>query len=518
MVRLLNLSNDTINRRAGLHKHSRTEVSVSWFKISELSMVTVANNNSSCNNKNESSIKQIEKFKSGQEQLFKLELSEEERKDLESQLKDLPEPSTLKAMFETAMETDSKLKEAKESNLKPVNDESIMVSNRGSEQWKQWHRIGIEALRNGECSVVTLAGGQGTRLGSSAPKGCYKIGLPSGASLFQLQAERVLKIEQLAGMKTPLSWYIMTSAPTHKPTVDFFEENDYFGLKKEQVKFFQQGVLPAFDMEGKILMTSRGKISVAPDGNGGIYKALEREGILEDMKRKGIKYVHMYCVDNCLVKVGDPAFIGACISSGTDCAAKCVEKTEPSESVGVFCRNSKDELIVAEYSELDAETAQATNPETGRLLFGEANIANHFFTVDFLNKLTEGLSLPYHVARKKIPSINPITGESGTTAGVKLEAFIFDVFERAEKPMLFRVPRFEEFAPLKNAPGTPKDSPEYCANLLFSLHRKYLKEAGAQVDADGKYELSTSLTYEGEGLESFKGKEIKISEIPAFLK
>lgn len=481
-------------------------------------MVTIVNTNSNCQKKIESSIKQIEKFKSEQEQLFKLELTDKERMDLELQLMDLPEPSVLKFMFEKAMDTDSKIKDFKNSKLKVVNDEVIMVSMRGTEQWNNWHKIGMEALQKGECSIVTLAGGQGTRLGSSAPKGCYKIGLPSGSSLFQIQAERVLKIEKLVGMKTTLSWYIMTSAPTHNLTVEFFEENKYFGLKKEQVIFFQQGLLPAFDMEGKILMTSRGKISVAPDGNGGIYKALKREGILEDMKNKGIKYVHMYCVDNCLVKVGDPAFIGACINSGTDCAAKCVEKTEPSESVGVFCKNANDKLIVAEYSELDTETAQAADPNTGRLLFGEANIANHFFTVDFLNKLTVELSLPYHIARKKIPTINPISGEVGTTAGVKLEAFIFDVFDRAEKPMLFRVPRFDEFAPLKNAPGAPKDSPEYCSDLLFSLHRKYLAEAGAIVDADGKYELSASLTYEGEGLESFNGKEIKSSEKPIFLK
>lgn len=481
-------------------------------------MVTVVNTNPNCGKKIESSLKKMEKFKSEQGQLFKLEMTEEEYKALESQLKELPEPSALKDMFEKAMEADLKLKESKDNKLKPVNDELIMVSNRGSEQWSHWHKIGMDALKKGECAIVTLAGGQGTRLGSSDPKGCYKIGLPSGASLFQIQAERVLKIEKLADMKEPLSWYIMTSAPTHKGTVDFFEDNKYFGLKKDQVKFFQQGVLPAFDLEGKILMSSRGKISVAPDGNGGIYKALEREGILEDMKRKGIKFVHMYCVDNCLVKVGDPAFIGACIKSGTDCAAKCVEKTEPSESVGVFCKNSNDKLVVAEYSELDAETAQAVDPKTGRLLFGEANIANHFFTVEFLSNLTECLTLPYHIARKKIPTVNPITGEFGTTAGVKLEAFIFDVFERAEKPMLFRVPRFEEFAPLKNAPGAPKDSPEYCTDLLFSLHRKYLKEAGAIINDKDKIELSASLTYEGEGLESFKGNEIESSENTKFLK
>ena len=472
-------------------------------------MVAVVNSSNKSEDLSNFSIKIIEKFKSEQGHLFQLELSETERNDLETQLKGLVEPAILKTMFNEAINTDSKLKEAKECELKPVCEDSIMISNRGSKEWKEWRKIGLEALKNGHCSVVTLAGGQGTRLGSSAPKGCYKIGLPSGASLFQLQAERVSKIEKLSGMAGNLSWYIMTSAPTHQATVDYFEENGFFGLKREQIIFFQQGVLPAFDLEGRILLTGRGKISVAPDGNGGIYKALEREGILDDMHKKGIKYVHMYCVDNCLVKIGDPAFIGSCISSGADCAAKCVEKIEPSESVGVFCRDSRDKMVVAEYSELDSKTAQAINPETGRLLFGEANIANHFFTVEFLTKLTDGLSLPYHLARKKIPTIDPQTGENCTTAGVKLEAFIFDVFERAEKPMLFRVPRFEEFAPLKNAPGAPKDSPEYCADLLCALHRKYLQEAGAHVQANGKYELATAITYEGEGMESFKGKEIK---------
>lgn len=153
-------------------------------------MVTVVNTNIEIKTKSESSIKKIEKFKSEQEQLFKLELTEEEKKDFESQLKDLPEPSALKEMFKKAMETDSKLKESKDSKLKAVDDEVIMDYKRGTEEWSKCHKAGLEALKKGECSIVTLAGGQGTRLGSSAPKGCYKIGLPSGASLFQVQAER----------------------------------------------------------------------------------------------------------------------------------------------------------------------------------------------------------------------------------------------------------------------------------------------------------------------------------------
>ena len=447
----------------------------------------------------------IEKFeKANQGHLFNLEMSLAEQKDLEDQLKSLPEPSVLNSKFKEAMESNSL--DFKFKAVKPVDKEDILVSVRGSNEREEWYKIGLEAIGKGEVGVVTLAGGQGTRLGSSEPKGCYKIGLPSGSSLFRIQAEKVKKLEQLSSVqsteteKKRIYWYIMTSEPTHESTVKYFTENKNFGLESDQVKFFQQGVLPAFDLEGKILLKNRGKISLAPDGNGGIFKALEREGILEDMRQRGIKYVHMYCVDNCLVKVGDPSFVGACIVRGTDCGAKCVEKMDPLEPVGVFCRNSGDKIMVAEYSELDEEKIKAINPESGKLLFSEANIANHFFTLKFLNGLS-GLNLPYHVARKKIPTIDPCSGEFGITEGMKLEAFIFDVFEFAKSPFLFRVSRDEEFAPLKNAPGAPKDSPEFCANQLYSLHQKYLQEANVKFDPNLKYEISSILSYEGEGLE-----------------
>lgn len=440
--------------------------------------------------------------------MFALEMNPEESAQLQAQLSSVLEPETLNQLFKESMAADAEAKSNQGASIKPLAKDDVLYAPKESETWKKWHKRGMEAIRAGECAVVTLAGGQGTRLGSSAPKGCYSIGLPSNSSLFQIQAERILKLQKLAGMSKPLNWYVMTSQPTYQETVAFFKSKNFFGLSEQQVTFFNQGVLPAFDLEGKMLLTAKGKISVAPDGNGGIYKALEREGILKHMSEQGIKYVHMYCVDNCLVKVGDPAFIGACIEAGTDCAAKCVEKTDPAESVGVFCRRARDNrMIVAEYSELDKQVAEAVDPQSGKLMFGEANIANHYFTVDFLKKLTT-VSLPYHVARKKIPSIDPKTGESITTAGVKLEAFIFDVFERAKRPVLFRVPRLDEFAPLKNAPGTPKDSPEYCASLMYDLHRRYLKEAGAIVDDKEVYEISPSLSYEGEGLESFKEKKV----------
>lgn len=489
----------------------------------------------------------IEKYKSYHGHLFNGKLSEEERVEFEQELSSLPDPTVLRKLFETAMggvsndnNNDKQHPIADNGSsvhngkiLTPVPEEMILECKRGSEEWKEMHAVGLAALKRGECAIVTLAGGQGTRLGSTAPKGCYQLKLPSGLSLFGMQAERIKKLQSLCGGACEISWYIMTSAPTHKATVEYFESMNFFGLSSDQVKFFQQGLLPAFDLSGRVLLSGRGKVSVAPDGNGGIYRALQTEGILSDMDRRGIKYVHMYCVDNCLVKVGDPSFLGACIDRGVECGVKSVEKVDPGESVGVFALNGASKLTVAEYSELSRAMSEAKTQQGYRLAFGEANIANHFFTLSFLARAANA-SLPYHVARKQIPTFDPQTGEIGKTSGVKLEAFIFDVFDLATtQPLIFRVPRTEEFAPLKNASGAACDSPERCVEMLFALHVKYLQEAGALIgggengangdkgenEENGEnrengnccIEISPALSYEGEGLEAFKGKQLSSS-------
>ncbi|KAF8985060.1 UDP-N-acetylglucosamine pyrophosphorylase [Haplosporangium bisporale] len=392
---------------------------------------------------------------------------------------------------------------------------------------QEWQTIGLNQMAQNKVAVILLAGGQGTRLGSSAPKGCYNINLPSSKPLFQLQAERIVKLQQLAQQQpgavanVTIPWYVMTSGPTRPATVAFFQENDYFGLSSENIVFFEQGTLPCLTFDGKIMMESKSQIAVAPDGNGGVYASLRGTGVLANMAERNIEYLHAYCVDNCLVRVADPVFIGYCVQKNADCGAKVVRKTAPEEPVGVVClRNSAFNVI--EYSEIDADVAHAINPKNGQLSFGAANIVNHFYTLDFLNRVEsfEG-DLEYHIARKKIKSLDFQTGEviaPKQVNGMKLEMFVFDVFPFTERMAVFEVDRREEFSPLKNAPGTGQDCPETSRRDILQQHVRFIEAAGGkivigeddeQIEGAPTLELSPLVTYSGEGLSIVAGKSIR---------
>lgn len=399
--------------------------------------------------------------------------------------------------------------------IEPVAENIVStVEKRTMEERERWWKMGLKAIHGGKLAVLLLSGGQGTRLGSSDPKGCFNIGLPSGKSLFQLQAERIMCVQRLAAQFMSedsgsagivrIHWYIMTSPFTDEVTRKFFESHRYFGLEADQVTFFQQGTIPCISKDGRFIMETPFKVAKAPDGNGGVYIALKSSRLLEDMAARGIKYIDCYGVDNALVRVADPTFLGYFIDKGVAAAAKVVKKAYPQEKVGVFVRRGKGgPLDVVEYSELDPTLASAVNQETGRLRFCWSNVCLHMFTLDFLNSVANGLENDsiYHLAEKKIPSVN------GYTMGLKMEQFIFDAFTYSPSTALFEVLREEEFAPVKNANGAKFDTPDSARLLVLRLHARWVIAAGGFLThsvplyATG-VEVSPLCSYMGENLEA----------------
>ncbi|KAK9368522.1 nucleotide-diphospho-sugar transferase [Lipomyces kononenkoae] len=389
-------------------------------------------------------------------------------------------------------------------------------------QIEEWETAGISLIAQNSVAVVLLAGGQGTRLGSSEPKGCFDICLPSHKSLFELQAERIVSLQKLVQNRTgktevTIPWYIMTSGPTREPTESFFKAHNYFGLDPQNIKFFEQGVLPCVDNSGKILLEAKDKVAVAPDGNGGIYRALVQEDVLLDFAKRGIKHVHAYCVDNCLVWMADPVFLGFAVSRDVVVATKSVPKRHPKENVGLIV--SKDgHPAVIEYSEISEEMAHRTvvDSTSGKdeLAFRAANIVNHYYSVEYLNTIPTWPEnyLPYHIARKKIPCVDLETGLSISPAkpnGIKMEQFIFDCFPQLDIGQFanLEVRREDEFSPLKNKAGTVgEDDADTSRADLLRQGRRWVIAAGATVSDDVLgIEIPPLVSYAGENLDFVKG-------------
>ncbi|CEQ41820.1 SPOSA6832_03564, partial [Sporobolomyces salmonicolor] len=430
-------------------------------------------------------------------------------------------PSRVNSIHAAALEAEKDAAASTSDDITPPPADCVDSLIGHAEQAQEWNEVGLAAVKEGKVGVLLMAGGQGTRLGSSAPKGCYDIGLPSRKSLFQLQAERIKRVEVIAGASQPIPWYIMTSGPTRKPTEDFFREHAFFGLKQEQIIFFEQGVLPCLTDDGKIFLDTPASVAVAPDGNGGIYAALRAplasgSSVLSDLATRDISYLHAYCVDNCLVRVADPVFLGYCIAREAACGAKVVKKTVPTESVGVVAQK-QGKFAVVEYSEISNEMAHRTTA-SGDLAFRAANIANHFYTRAFLEDVAafDEAQMPFHVARKKIPHVDLASGQRVQPArpnGMKLEQFVFDVFPFVKAFALLEAERREEFSPLKNAPGTGADDPETSRRDLLREQRHWLERAGATVAAGVEVELSPLVSYAGEGLERARGLTLVASGV-----
>lgn len=345
-----------------------------------------------------------------------------------------------------------------EAEIEPIS--YVEKDKMSKEEREKYDEIGTKAIKAGKLAAVTMAGGQGTRLGHNGPKGTFDIGLESHKPIFELLCETLKLANEKYGVVIP--WYIMTSKENNKDTVDFFEKNNYFGYPKGYIQFFKQGELPMVGEDGKVLLDEKGMIKQAADGHGGIFTSMRKDGVIYDMKARGIEWVFIGGVDNVLVKMVDPTLIGLAESKGILAAGKSVVKAGPHEKVGVFCkRNGRPSVI--EYSEISKEMAEETD-ENGQLKYGESHILCNLFNIKEIEKISEK-NLPYHSAHKKATYMNE-KGEivKGTEPNAyKFEAFLFDAFESLDDMVIMRVKREEEFAPVKNKEGV--DSPKTAKEL-----------------------------------------------------
>jgi UDP-N-acetylglucosamine/UDP-N-acetylgalactosamine diphosphorylase len=350
--------------------------------------------------------------------------------------------------------------------------------------------VGKRALRAGEVGAVLVAGGQGTRLGFDHPKGMYEIGPVSGASLFQILFEKLIAVGRRHQTSVPL--YLMTSQATHGETEAYLLEKRQFGLPELDLHIFCQGSMPAVDAAtGRVLLSGKAELALSPDGHGGIVAALEKSGGLADMNRRGIKHLFYFQVDNPLVEMCDPDFLGYHILAASEMSTLAVAKVDPTERVGNIVQIAGRTRII-EYSDLPADVAAQQNPD-GSLRLWAGNTAIHVLDVSFLERASaDREALPFHVARKKVPYIDGHAKliDPKEPNAIKLERFVFDLLPLAKQAIVMETDVAKTFAPVKNAPGDQRDSPDTCRAALTGLYRDWLDKAGCKVAPDVAVEIS----------------------------
>lgn len=403
------------------------------------------------------------------------ELGDEQRERLLTQLVDIDFEllERLKRAF-----IDSGDPPAFHHNIEPV--EPIHYP-RSEKEWRRHARaqqVGEQALKEGRVAAFLVAGGQGTRLGFPGPKGTFPIGPVSGKTLFQWHAEKIRAIRRR--YHQPLRWYIMTSESNHEDTLSFFAEHEFFGLEIDDVHFFRQGMMPALDAQGRLILDARDHVFTSPNGHGGSLQALRKSGALDDMKRRGIDYVFYFQVDNPLVAMCDPVFLGYHILRCAEMSAKVAPKRDPREKVGVIGRID-GRVGVVEYSDLPEEEMMARNADGG-LRFNAGNLGIHILSTSFIEEETRGgLKLPWHMAHKRIPYLNDRdeTVFPEKPNGYKFETFVFDALGDAEEVAVLEVDRSQEFSPVKNSEGA--DSPQRARADMSKLFARWLGAANVYV-------------------------------------
>lgn len=356
-------------------------------------------------------------------------------------------------------------------------------------------------------AALIVAGGQGVRLGHDKPKGTFPVSPVKNKTLFQLFAEQVRALRARFSSRMPL--LIMTSRENHDDTIAFFASHNYFGIDKNDVFFFSQGMLPTITPRGELLLKDDAHLLANPDGHGGSLKALATSGLLTHMIDLGITELFYCQVDNPLVKIADPVFLGYHASAKAECSTKVVRRESIDERVGVYVSlNGKDTIL--EYSDFGGRHMRALD-EQGEILYWAGNTAIHVLNLAFVKRLNDhGFALPYHCASKTIDKPGP----DGTTRPIdvwKFETFVFDAIPLAERTCCMEVDRREEFSPVKNKTGP--DSPATARRAMVELHRQWLEEAGISVPSKTKVEISPLFALDKEELaEKLKEKTLSLLE------
>lgn len=329
----------------------------------------------------------------------------------------------------------------------------------------EYQKVGQDIMKHSEYAVITMAGGQGTRLGYDGPKGTYTLEYGINKSLFEIHCDKLKHIYSMTGIYTP--WYIMTSGTNNEDTINFFEEHNYFDYPKDMISFFVQDELPMIDTEGKIIMDSKFNIKMGPNGHGGVLSSLFRSGMLDKMKKSHIKWVFIGGVDNILTPYDGTELVGFAKSGNYPVVSYIIDKSYPEEKVGVFCKID-DRPSVIEYINMTPEMNNKKD-DKGNLLYGSAHLLLNLFSIEALEIISRR-DLDYVPAFKKADYLD----EEGKVItplkenAYKFETFIFDVFPYFSEIGLLKGRRENIFAPIKNATGV--DSPETASKLYLEYY------------------------------------------------
>ena len=391
-----------------------------------------------------------------QEHIIKLlnKLEEKQKQELIEQINNIDFHQIMELYENTKKEIE--IKENKIEAIEYLDKEKLTKNEK-----ERLDELGERVIVSGNYAVVTMAGGQGTRLGHTGPKGTFKLDVyGKGKYLFEILAENLKDANKKYNKIIPC--YIMTSRENNDQTQEFLEKNNYFGYDKNNVMLFEQGEMPLVNTEGKMLIGKDLKIKEASDGNGGVFSSLRKTGMLSDMKERGVKWIFIGGVDNAILKMADTTLLGLAIDKKVEIASKSVVKANPHERVGVFCKMNGHPKVI-EYSELPEEMAEEVD-NNGELKYGESHIMCNLFTIDAVEKISKE-PLIYHSAFKKNSYIDEEDKEviPDEPNSYKFEAFIFDSFELFDDIAILRGKREDDFAPVKNKEGV--DSPKTAKEL-----------------------------------------------------